>query len=60
MWFRSPRWPPICWLLSVANIVSVWFAAQPAEPWHATAHAVLAVVFAVAAQHLRQRQQRAS
>ena len=45
-------------VLSAANVVSVWFAAQPAEPWHATIHAALAVGFAFWAQRRIERQQR--
>jgi hypothetical protein len=35
--------------------VAVWFAALPAEPWHATIHAALAVLFGVGAQRLALR-----
>ena len=55
MWFKHRAWIPVAWLLCVVNIGSVWFAAQPAEPWHATAHALLAVLFGLGAQRLRQR-----
>jgi hypothetical protein len=55
MWFKHPAWVPIAWLLSVANIGAVWFAALPAEPWHATTHALLAVLFGVGAQRLMAR-----
>jgi hypothetical protein len=34
------------------NLVAVWFAAQPGEPWHATAHALLALLFGLGAQRL--------
>jgi hypothetical protein len=33
----------------------VWFAARPAEPWHASVHALLAVLFALGAQRLTVR-----
>jgi hypothetical protein len=33
----------------------VWFAALPGEPWHATTHALLAVLLAVGAGHLMTR-----
>lgn len=56
MWFKHRAWIPIAWLLSLVNVVATWFAAQPAEPWHATIHALLAVVFAVGAQRLSARQ----
>jgi hypothetical protein len=35
----------------------VWFAARPAEPWHATIHATLAVLFGLGAQRLSYRRQ---
>ena len=56
MWFKHRAWVPIAWLLSIANLGAVWFAAQPAEPWHATVHALLAVGFALGARHLKTRQ----
>ena len=56
MWFKHRAWIPIAWLLSLLNVGAVWFAAQPAEPWHATVHALLAVLFAVGARHLMARQ----
>lgn len=55
MWFKHRAWIPIAWILSLINVASVWFAAQPAEPWHATAHAVLAVLFGLGAQRLSLR-----
>lgn len=56
MWFRHRAWIPVAWLLSAANVVSVWFAARPAEPWHASVHAAFAVLFAVGAQRLSARE----
>ena len=56
MWFKHRAWIPVAWLLSLGNLVSVWFAAQPAEAWHATIHAMLAVLFGVGAQRLMARQ----
>jgi hypothetical protein len=53
MTFRPAIWFPIAAILSLGNVVSVWFAAVPAEPLHATVHAALAVAFAVWAQRLR-------
>ncbi len=55
MWFKHRAWMPIAWLLSLANLGAVWFAALPGEPWHATTHALLAVLFAVGAGHLMTR-----
>lgn len=56
MWFKHRAWIPVAWLLSLGNLVSVWFAARPAEAWHATIHALLAVLFGVGAQRLMGRQ----
>jgi hypothetical protein len=56
MWFKHRAWIPVAWLLSLANLVSVWFAARPGEPGHATAHALLAVLFGLGAQRLAARQ----
>ncbi len=55
MWFKHRAWIPVAWFLSLANVVSVWFAAQPGEPWHATTHAVLAAGFALGGRHLMAR-----
>ena len=55
MWFKHRGWIPVAWLLSVVNVAAVWFAARPAEPWHATAHALLAVGFALGARRLMER-----
>ena len=52
MWFKHRAWIAVAWLLSLGNVVAVWFAARPAEPWHATVHASLAVLFALGAQRL--------
>ena len=56
MWFKHRSWIPIAWILSLGNVIATWFAAQPAEPWHATIHALLAVLFGVGAQRLSDRQ----
>ena len=56
MWFKHRAWIPVAWVLSFGNLVAVWFAARPAEPWHATIHALLAVVFALGARRLMARQ----
>ena len=55
MWFRHRAWIPVTWVLAVTNIAAVWFAAQPAEPWHATGHALLAVGLALGAKRLQER-----
>ncbi len=55
-WFKHRAWIPVAWLLSLGNLGAVWFAARPAEPWHATIHALLAVLFGVGAQRLMARQ----
>lgn len=54
MTFKSPLWYPIAILLSVGNVIAVWFAAVPAEPLHATIHAALGVGFAAWAYRLKQ------
>jgi hypothetical protein len=56
MWFKHRAWIPIAWLLSLANLGAVWFAALPAEAWHATTHGLLALLFGVGAQRLMDRQ----
>jgi hypothetical protein len=53
MTFKPAIWYPIAAVLSVVNLVSVGFAALPAEPWHATIHATLALGFGLWAQRLR-------
>ncbi len=54
----NPRiWVPVAQLLTVINVGAVYFAAQAAEPWHATLHAGLAVLFTVAIDWLRSRAQ---
>ena len=53
-------WQPVAAVLSLGNLVAVWFAAQPAEAWHASLHAVLAVGFALGAQRLGTRRRAAS
>jgi hypothetical protein len=53
MTFKPAIWFPIAVVLSVGNLVSVPFTT--AEPWHATAHAVLALAFGLWAQRLRKR-----
>lgn len=55
MTFKPRIWYPIAAVLSAVNVASVWFAAVPSEPLHATVHAALAVAFGLWAQRLRQR-----
>lgn len=57
MWFKHRAWIVVAWLLSVVNLGSVWFAARPGEAWHATIHALLAVLFGLGAMRLKVRQQ---
>ena len=60
VWFKHRAWIPVAWLVSIANVGAVWFAALPAEPWHATIHALLAVLFGVGAERLMARQRPSS
>ncbi len=55
---KTRFWNAVLVVLSAANVVSVWFAARPAEPWHATIHAALAVGFGVWAQRRMLREPR--
>jgi hypothetical protein len=55
VWFKHRAWIPVAWLLCLGNLIAAWFAALPAEPWHATIHALLAVLFGLGAQHLAAR-----
>jgi len=55
MTFKPAIWFPIAVGLSVLNLVGVAFAVEPAQPWHATIHAVLALGFGLWAQHLRRQ-----
>lgn len=54
MKFKAATWYPIAVVLSVANVVGAWFAAQGGEPLHAAVHTGLAVAFGVWAGRLRQ------
>jgi hypothetical protein len=58
MRFHHPGWVVLVWLLAIANVVSIWFAAAAAETWHATSHGFLAVVCAIGAQWLAARRLR--
>lgn len=53
MTFKPRVWEPIAWILAGINVASVYFAVIPGEAWHATAHAVLGVAFALWAVRLR-------
>ena len=57
MWFKHRAWIPVAWVLCIVNVVSTWFAAAPvpSEPFHATGHALLAVLFGLGAQRLAAR-----
>ncbi len=55
MTFKPAIWYPIAIGLSVFNLVGVGFAAAGTEPWHAAAHATLALAFGMWAQRLRRR-----
>ena len=55
MWFKHRAWEPVAWILSALNLAAVWFAAQPAEPWHATVHALAAAGLGLGARHLTVR-----
>jgi hypothetical protein len=52
--FKPAKWFPIAVVLSILNVIGVWFAVRPAEPWHATTHAALAMAFGLWAGRLRQ------
>jgi hypothetical protein len=53
MTFKPALWQPIAIVLSAINLVGVGVATRSAEPWHAAAHAVLALTFGLWAQRLR-------
>ena len=54
----NPRiWVPVAQLLTGINVAAVYSGAQSAEPWHATLHAGLAVLFTVGIDWLRSRAQ---
>lgn len=54
MTFKPALWHPIAVVLSALNLAGAGFAVGVAEPWHAAAHAALAVAFGLWAQRLRQ------
>ena len=53
-------WQPVAAVLALVNLAGVLFAVRPAEPWHASIHAALAVGFALWAQRLGTRRRAAS
>ena len=53
MTFKPALWQPISIVLSAINLVAVGFAAGAAEPYHAAAHAGLALGFGLWAQRMR-------
>lgn len=55
MTLKPAVWFPIAVVLSLGNLVAVWFAAVPAEPMHATIHAALSLGSGLWAYRLRQR-----
>jgi hypothetical protein len=55
MWFKHRAWIPIAWILSGVNVIAVWFAARPGEPWHATIHALAGLLLGLGAQRLSVR-----
>jgi hypothetical protein len=52
MTFKPALWRPIAVILSGLNLVGAGFAAAEVEPWHAAAHAGLALAFGLWAQRL--------
>jgi hypothetical protein len=59
VWFKHRAWIPVAWLLCLGNVIAV-FAAPPMTPWHATAHAILALLFGLGAQRLGMQRQPAA
>lgn len=57
MTFKPRIWYPIAVLLAVGNVFAAGVVAG--EPWHAGAHAALALAFGMWAQRLRQRRDQA-
>jgi hypothetical protein len=55
MTFKSAVWYPVSIVLSAINLVAVGFAAGEPEPYHAAAHAGLALGFGLWAQRLGMR-----
>ncbi len=54
MTFKPALWHPIAVVLSAINLAAAGFAAGTAEPWHAAAHAAVALAFGLGARRLRQ------
>ncbi len=59
MRFHPKIWTPIAQLLTAVNVAAIYFAAQAAEPWHATLHGALGVACLLWAERLRTRRNRA-
>jgi hypothetical protein len=55
---KTRFWTAALVVLSAVNLVSVWFAARPGEPWHATLHAALALGLGLWAQERMQNERR--
>ncbi len=53
MTFNPVVWHPVAIVLSALNLVGAGVAAGMAEPWHAAAHAVVALGFGAWARRLR-------
>jgi hypothetical protein len=51
-------WTGVLVLVSLGNLVSIWFAARPGEPWHATIHGALALGFGLWAQRRLLREEK--
>ena len=54
---KTRFWNAVLVVLSAVNVAAVWFAARPGEPWHATAHAALALGFGLWAQRRMRREE---
>jgi hypothetical protein len=59
MWFKHRAWIPVGWVVAIANVVAIYFAALPGEALHATVHGLLGAGFALGARHLTVRQRMA-
>src|ERR1044072_3600067 len=51
VWFKHRAWIAVAGVLSLANVVAIWFAAEPGEAWHATTHALLPLLLGRGAHH---------
>jgi len=59
MRFNPRVWTPIAQVLVAVNVAAIYFAAESAEPWHATLHGALGVACMFWAERLRARATRA-